>query len=567
MSAINIAQYNKSFSGNDTVAFIILPGCVPVCIGSVTTVSYSVYRNKKPVINLGRTNINGVTRGSRIYAGTMIFTLINQHWVRELISQDTCKSWLGDVEEIKADELPLFDIMVVSANEYGAYCSMFIYGIDLTDEAQTLSIEDLFTENVFQFVARDLSVFKSGDATDLTVKSSKQKYKNTNSKISNSRLLVLNNSGTTDSDLNRYIRDRLETEVALKENASRYKVTLARTLYESTSKTFMGNDVISVQTLLNQNGYDVNINGIYDHDTAEAVRQYQTAYNINPNGVVDVRLYNSLISTASNNSSNLKSLNGCVVNKSGAKEYRYPDLESDIIDIYPYKSNVSINNSILTDSNIEFYITENGYILSNDIFNTIKSHSITEIPVLNYNDSNLYVTLIKECINTIYPTAHLSDDSIYDQKTLSYVKKIQKENSRPVTGTVDNDTWLLIQNLANNINNTNIQDNTSFVFNVLPSTVNLKLSELNNFLDSLTTNINTNNLLNVKLTATSFKNSNSYKTKDKLITVNNSSIIDFKSFKDNFIYDAQTGSIPDKVELVLYPYNLLPYKWIVNIER
>ena len=72
-----ISKYYQSFSGTDTLVFMLMPGRNPVVLGSITTVSYSAYRTKQPVINLGRTNINGVTRGSRIFAGTMIFTLIN----------------------------------------------------------------------------------------------------------------------------------------------------------------------------------------------------------------------------------------------------------------------------------------------------------------------------------------------------------------------------------------------------------------------------------------------------------------------------------------------------------
>ena len=64
-----ISKYYKSFSGTDTLAFIMMPGSSPVVIGSLTTVSYSMFRNKKPVVNIGRTNINGVTRGARIFAG------------------------------------------------------------------------------------------------------------------------------------------------------------------------------------------------------------------------------------------------------------------------------------------------------------------------------------------------------------------------------------------------------------------------------------------------------------------------------------------------------------------
>ena len=164
-----ISKYYKSFSGTDTLAFIMMPGSSPVVIGSLTTISYSMYRNKKPVINIGRTNINGVTRGSRIFAGTMIFTLINQHWLKELQEQ---LNWLKGFDELKVDELPLFDVMIVSANEYGNAAIMYIYGIDFTDEAQTISVEDLFTENTFSFVARDVSNFKSFKNGEVRIKCS-----------------------------------------------------------------------------------------------------------------------------------------------------------------------------------------------------------------------------------------------------------------------------------------------------------------------------------------------------------------------------------------------------------
>ena len=153
-----ISDFYKSFSGTDTLVFILLPGTRPVVLGSITTLSYSVYRTKQPVINLGRTNVNGVTRGSRIFAGSMIFTLINQHWLNELIYEKEAEgpNWLSQYKELKADELPLFDLMVISANEYGSYVSMFLYGVDITDEGQVVSVEDLFTENTLSFVARDI---------------------------------------------------------------------------------------------------------------------------------------------------------------------------------------------------------------------------------------------------------------------------------------------------------------------------------------------------------------------------------------------------------------------------
>ena len=79
-----VSNFYQSFSGTDTLVFIMMPGTIPVVLGSITTLSYSLYRTKQPVIHLGRTNINGATRGARIFAGSMIFTMINQHWLKEL---------------------------------------------------------------------------------------------------------------------------------------------------------------------------------------------------------------------------------------------------------------------------------------------------------------------------------------------------------------------------------------------------------------------------------------------------------------------------------------------------
>jgi peptidoglycan hydrolase-like protein with peptidoglycan-binding domain len=570
MNITDVSQFNKSFSGTDTVAFIILPGCTPVCLGSVTTVSYSVFRNKKPVINLGRTNINGVTRGSRIYAGTIIFTLINQHWVRELISQDSCKDWLGTVDELKADELPLFDIMLVSANEYGAYCSMFIYGIDLTDEAQTISIEDLFTENVFQFVARDLSTFKAGNALDLNYTDSRGsgKNKSVSNKISSSRMYIMNSSGATTADIDRYVKDRITKENQNKEQASRYRLSLARTLYESTSNTMMGNDVISVQTLLNQNGYNVKVNGIFDHDTSVAIRQYEVANGFMPTGVVDTRLYNSLVQNANKASGiNNKSLNGYVVNKNGAREYRYPNTESDIIDIYSYKSTVQINDVMYNDDGVEFYITENGYVLASGIFNSNKAYKEVNIPTLDSQSSGYEVSIVKQLLNIIYPDANIDENSnVLGPEAEFYIRKLQKENNRPVTGKVDSDTWILIQHLSDNLNNINEQDDSSFKFSVMPSKIALNKKDINSFLtDNLKISVTPNKPINVKTVVTSYKNNKSFKTRDAVKYIERNKILDFSNFKDNFIYDAKTGSTPDKVEMVLYPYNMEPYKWIITL--
>jgi hypothetical protein len=242
-----ISKFYQSFSGTDTLVFMLFPGCKPALLGSLTTVSYSMYRNKKPVVNIGRININGVTRGTRIFAGTMIFTLINQHWLKELQESDTY-CWFSNYSELKPDELPLFDLMVVSANEYGNCVSMYIYGVDITDEAQSVSIEDLFTENTFSFVARDVSLFKRRDVLVTSSDTIKDDSKEDKDK-STQRIFVLDNSSTTLDDVERLQAEMNSTKIneekirKAKSDDKKVYGTLTRELYYNYSEPLIGQDI------------------------------------------------------------------------------------------------------------------------------------------------------------------------------------------------------------------------------------------------------------------------------------------------------------------------------------
>lgn len=169
------ARKNVTFSGTDTLAFIILPNTAPIVLGSLTTFSYSSYRAKKPVSTLGSVLSRGVAKGGRIIAGTLVFTLINQHWVNELIDM---VPWLREKTNgvVYSDELPIFDIMLISANEYGRYVNMRVQGVNLTDEASVLSVNDIYSETTFSFIAREIRTFNDKQnitMEDISYKSNK----------------------------------------------------------------------------------------------------------------------------------------------------------------------------------------------------------------------------------------------------------------------------------------------------------------------------------------------------------------------------------------------------------
>lgn len=152
----DISYKYKSFSGTDALVFVLLPNSQPILLGSLTTLSWSVYRNKRQVNVIGKINTSGVAKGIRVVAGTMVFTTISEHFVERLKAEIPSLNH----SRLKADELPLFDLMIICGNEYGASISSTIYGVSFTEEGGVISVEDLFIENTCKYIARDIDNFE-----------------------------------------------------------------------------------------------------------------------------------------------------------------------------------------------------------------------------------------------------------------------------------------------------------------------------------------------------------------------------------------------------------------------
>lgn len=552
-------KFYKSFSGTDTLAFILMPGSNPVCIGSLTTISYSMFRNKKPVINIGRTNINGVTRGSRIFAGTMIFTLINQHWLRELQEE---LDWLGNFEELKVDELPLFDIMIVSANEYGSYVTMYIYGIDFTDEAQTISVEDLFTENTFSFVARDISIFKAGNVQRGKPTVSPAKPKSDNKMLQ--KYFILDSSNISIQEAAKLEQEftvsRLQN-MAKKEK----KYTLTRELYLSTSRFLIGNDVLDVQEKINATKLfeAIPTNGIYDEATKEAVCKLQSHAGFNITGIVDEKLYNYLYEFV-DNKNGVKT--GIVINKSGTFVYKEMSLSSNIVATKTYKQQINLIDVDASNEDGYFqkwYKTSEGYIVEEDVYSSYYTGSIIEFPTLQYGDTSVYATLVQNALSNIYPD-FVSFTGTIDAVTESLIKKLQKENGLNSTGIVDYSTWLLLQSLAGNISNTMSSDNFKLTFKTPPGEYEMNASSVIAKIPMFDVEASCNNPINVKLSTICIYDDSTSKTYTKMLTVKELQTLSLNDLKKAFMYNPEYGKIPKQIDYVIYPYNKTPYKWTIK---
>ncbi len=149
-------------------------------IGDIQTLSYSIHREKTPVRTIGRTSPPAYTAGPRTIAGTLIFATFNTRALQEVYSNQQTSSvrGIGDnvltkgningKEELlsdarllrPADTIPQFDILLYFASESGNDSVMSIMRVDIMDEGQTFSIQDIFTEHTMQFVASEVSLME-----------------------------------------------------------------------------------------------------------------------------------------------------------------------------------------------------------------------------------------------------------------------------------------------------------------------------------------------------------------------------------------------------------------------
>lgn len=370
----NDHTFYKSFSGTDAMAYMLLPNVKPILMGSLTTVSYSTHRDKKPVSVIGSIQVKGFTRGLRIVAGTMIFTLINQQFVKDLIEQ---VPYLAEHGTVKADELPIFDIMIICANEHGYVSKMMIYGIDFTDEGQVVSIEDVFTENTFSFVARDFDGFTRSQS----VISGKRNTINT----------IQNYSFSEDGYM-----QLTEYQKSLSENTK----------------------LIEIQSKLVLVGMLKKATGIYDDDTIDVIAKIQKDSKLNPTGKLDDLTYNKI-----------KSLDGSkklVVsnNKYGTPIYSDSKYTDTI-------SNIEYGESILVEESDEDLYKVNlggivGYIKKDDVI------KFNDIYVLVRFESSYVFDFKKTYANEINAVFKSNKDIYVKLATISYFKNNHTYNNERV---------------------------------------------------------------------------------------------------------------------------------------
>lgn len=157
---------SNSFSGADMVATCLMSFSdtetkKPYVVGELQTITYSIHIDKRPVRSIGNVNAKAFVYGPRTIAGTLIFAVFDKHFAYRAFEE------IGASKDLSfaymADELPPFDIVVTFANEYGVKAKMVLYNVSLVNEGQVMSINDIYTENTYQFVATDIEYINDSD--------------------------------------------------------------------------------------------------------------------------------------------------------------------------------------------------------------------------------------------------------------------------------------------------------------------------------------------------------------------------------------------------------------------
>lgn len=158
---------NNSFSGADMVATMTISGTENTngshVLGSIQTLSYSIHQEKQPIRSIGNINAKDYVMGPRTIAGSLVFAVFDRHFAYAAMA-DIKREYKN--YHFLADELPPFDITITYANEYGANSKLALYGVRLVNEGQVMSINDIYTENTYQFVATDIDYLDTQKLTD-----------------------------------------------------------------------------------------------------------------------------------------------------------------------------------------------------------------------------------------------------------------------------------------------------------------------------------------------------------------------------------------------------------------
>jgi len=163
---VNHGGQVPTYTGSDMQVFAITPHTFSL-IPTMKVLSYSTHVDKTFVRVLGRSIPKGHSDGFRTIAGSMIHTIsvndplmpLHPEWINGDIStvhniQDLWRAVLA------TDQLPSFDLLIFFTNEVGFASTMAIFGIQIPDTGQTISMSDSEIEISYTYTALDIDIMR-----------------------------------------------------------------------------------------------------------------------------------------------------------------------------------------------------------------------------------------------------------------------------------------------------------------------------------------------------------------------------------------------------------------------
>jgi hypothetical protein len=164
----------QTFSGSDIKAVMYLPMLTKASLtgkettkfkifADLQTISVSSTRSVSPIRVFGRSSPIGYTRGARTFAGSLVFATIRRDPFLDVADSSIAESLVNSTTSLIADQLPPFSIVITAVNETGTAATQIIHGITITNYGTTYSIDDLYTETTYTYVATDVQVLSPAD--------------------------------------------------------------------------------------------------------------------------------------------------------------------------------------------------------------------------------------------------------------------------------------------------------------------------------------------------------------------------------------------------------------------
>lgn len=157
-----------SINATDLTAVIALPTGQILELATLSMVSLSTHRDGFPVTSLGNVGPRGFTRGHRLAAGTLVFSVFERSAFTKLMNPlEAPKGYTSTASrekrtEIKsafynmhADELPPFDIHMIYTTPEGLQCYEALLGVIIVDQGSVRSMDLIQIQESYAYMATD----------------------------------------------------------------------------------------------------------------------------------------------------------------------------------------------------------------------------------------------------------------------------------------------------------------------------------------------------------------------------------------------------------------------------